>query len=121
MEKENFKNDFIKRAIQFSVNILRFAQKIKSQPVFWPVMDQLIRSATSIGANVIEARASSSKQEYLRYFQIALKSGNEAKYWLILIQETLSDFKNRAEELHREADQLTRILAASILTLKGKR
>jgi len=87
----------------------------------WPIADQLIHSATSIGANVIEAKASSSKLDYLRFFQIALKSANETKYWLVLIGESSSDFKNRADNLFKESDEISKIIGAGVLTMKGRK
>ncbi|MBI4994643.1 four helix bundle protein [Candidatus Peregrinibacteria bacterium] len=119
--KEQFKEKFVQRAIKFSINVLNFCRNIRSKPLFWSIADQLIRSSTSIGANIVEARASSSRLDYIKYFHIALKSGNETKYWLILIQETSPEHKNQTDILYKEADELTKILAASLLTLKGKR
>jgi four helix bundle protein len=53
----------------------------------WIIIDQLIRSATSIGANLIEARAASSRLEFKRFYEISLKSANETKYWLCLLRD----------------------------------
>ena len=89
--------------------------------MLWPIIDQLIRSATSIGANVVEAKSSSSKRDYLKFFEIALKSANETKYWLILIREINLELKQEAEEHLREADEISKVIGASVLTLKGKK
>ena len=75
-EREKFKENFINRLVKFSVEIIKFSQEIRKERILWPIADQLVRSATSIGANVVEAKASSSKKDYLNYFQIALKSAN---------------------------------------------
>lgn len=120
-DKEKFKENFINRLVKFSVEVIGFAQEIKKQPVLWPVSDQLVRSATSIGANVVEAKASSSRKEYINYFQIALKSANETKYWLIVLQESSVSLKEKASKLYQESDELSRIIASSVLTLKGKK
>jgi four helix bundle protein len=120
-DKEEFKKNFVKRLIGFSVEILGFAQEIRKQPILWPIADQLVRSATSIGANVVEAKASSSKKEYINYFQIALKSANETKYWLIVLQESSSQLKERAMRIYQESDEISRIIGSSVLTLKGKK
>jgi len=119
-EKEKFKKDFIRRLINFSINILKFCEKMRSRSILWPIIDQLIRSATSIGANVVEAKSSSSKRDYIHFFEIALKSANETKYWLILIKESMPEFKAEAESLLKEADEISKIIASSVLTLKGK-
>jgi four helix bundle protein len=120
-EKEKFKENFVKRLVRFSVNIINFAERIKIRQVMWPIADQLIRSATSIGANVVEAKSSSSKRDYLHFFEIALKSANETKYWLIVIKESVVELKKETELLYQEADELSKIIASSVLTLKGKK
>jgi four helix bundle protein len=120
-EKDKFKKDFIKRLVNFSIVIIRFSEKLRERKVFWSIIDQLIRSSTSIGANVIEAKSSSSKRDYLHFFEIALKSSNESKYWLILIRECTPEFKDEAVKLLGEAEEISKILGASVLTLKGKK
>ena len=120
-KKDEFKKEFNRRVIKFSLQVLKFCEKMKGKRMIWPIIDQLIRSATSIGANVIEAKSSSSKRDYLRFFEIALKSANETKYWLILMKERQPEFKLETEQLLKEVDEISRIIGASILTLKGKR
>jgi four helix bundle protein len=75
----------------------------------------LIRSATSIGANVIEGRAGSSKKDFIRFYHIALKSANETKYWLCLIRDALEADKKVIENLIKEADEISKIIASIIL------
>ena len=87
----------------------------------WSIIDQLIRSCTSIGANIVEARASSSKRDYIRFFEIALKSANETKYWLILIEEVAPQYKKEVEDLLKEITEISNIIASGILTMKGKK
>lgn len=89
----------------------------------WSIADQLIRCVTSIGANVVEAKSSSSRKDYIKFFEIALKSSNETKYWYFLIKEAVEDIelKQEAGVLLKEADEISRIIGSSVLTLKGKR
>ncbi|MCD6233240.1 four helix bundle protein [bacterium] len=94
---------------------------MRKERILWSIIDQLIRSATSIGANVVEAKSSSSKKDYIHYFEIALKSANETKYWLIIIKETMPSSKEEIERLLNEIIELANILASGILTMKGKR
>ena len=123
MQNENlkFKVEFNKRLIVFSLKIIKFCQKIRENRNLWALADQLIRSATSIGANVIEAKASSSKLDYLKFFQISLKSANETKYWLILIRESEKSLKEESGRLLKEADEIAKIIGAGVLTMKGRR
>jgi len=121
MQNAKFKEEFIKRLIRFSIRILRFAEKVRKERILWSIVDQLIRSATSVGANVVEAKSSSSKKDYIHYFEIALKSANETKYWLIIVKETIPSLKEESERLLKEVTELANILASGILTMKGKR
>jgi len=120
-EKEKFKENFIKRLIKFSVDILNFSESIKSRRILWPIADQLIRSASSIGANVVEAKSSSSRRDYIHFFEIALKSANETKYWLIVIKESAIEFSEATIKLYNEADEISKVIGSSILTLKDKK
>ena len=119
-QKNKYKEEFIKRLVRFSVDVLNFSEKLKEKKL-WSIADQLIRSTTSIGANVVEAKSASSKREYIHYFQIALKSANETKYWLLVVSEYCTDLSSKVEKYQKEADELSRIIGASILTLKGRK
>ncbi|MFC1678188.1 four helix bundle protein [Patescibacteria group bacterium] len=120
-DKEKFKKEFIKRLICFSIKIIKYSDKLKEQKVSFSIINQLIRSSTSIGANVVEAKSSHSKRDYLKYFEIALKSANETKYWIFIIQEAYLTNKKVTEELLGEAKEIANILATSILTMKGRK
>jgi len=122
-EREQFKKEFISRLIQLSLRTIKFAEKLRRDRNLWSVVDQLIRAVTSIGANVVEAKSSSSKKDYLKFFEIALKSANESKYWFLLIREAVTDItlKTEANELLKEADEISKVLGSSVLTLKGKK
>lgn len=120
-DKNNFKVVFNKRLIRFSLDIIKLASELRSNRNLISLADQIIRSATSIGANIIEAKSCGTRKDYIRFFEIALKSGNETKYWLILISESDTLYKQRSQELLRECDELCRIIGAGILTMKGKR
>lgn len=75
----------------------------------------------SIGANVIEARNSSTRTEFKRYYEIALKSGNETKYWLCILRDGFDVKDEEIDKLLKECDEVTKILASSIITLKAKK
>ena len=70
------------RCYSFSLRVLKFISANEVERKFNPIIDQLIRSSTSIGANIIEAKSSSSRREFIKYYEIALKSANETKYWI---------------------------------------
>ena len=108
------------RAFYFSKSVIEFIRSVKYERIYFSLFDQLLRSSTSIGANLVEGTAGVSVRDYLNYHSIALKSANETKYWLCLIKE--SDFaeKNKTDELIREADEISKIVAKIIVNLKQK-
>lgn len=108
------------RAFYFSLNIIRFLDSLVLKPSLKIISDQLIRCITSIGANIIEAKSSSSKREFLNYFQIGLKSSNEAKYWLALLRELLPEKRQEISNFISEVNEISKIIGSSVLTLKGK-
>jgi four helix bundle protein len=120
-DTSKFKIDFNKRLIQFSINIIQFCSELRQEYHCIVIADQLVRSGTLIGANVVEAKSSSSKREYVKYFEIALKSANETKYWLILARECSVKNKEKAIKFLQEATEIAKIIAAGILTMKGKK
>lgn len=118
----NSNKDQIKyRAYRFSVRIVKFITTLPNQRAYWIIGDQLLRSATSIGANIIEAQAASSKKDFIKFFEIALKSANETKYWLAILRDATDANKEEVNQLLEETKELGNILGASLLTLKGRK
>jgi four helix bundle protein len=119
--KKGEKKYLQERSYRFSIDIINLTKTFPNKRTFWIIADQLMRSATSVGANIVEAQAASSKRDFIKFFQISLKSANESKYWLSLLDDTTNVEKCRIEELLNESLELSNMLAASLLTLKGKR
>ncbi len=103
------------RCFYFSKEVIQFMKGCKYDKVFYSLFDQLIRSATSIGANVVEGKSGSSKKDWKNFYVIALKSANETKYWLCLIRESLEVPKQKINELIKEADEISKIIASIIV------
>ena len=80
----------MERCYRFSIAVIRLTRYLPETRVYWTVTDQLIRSATSIGANIIEGKSASSKRDFIRFYEIALKSANETNYWLGLLRDALN-------------------------------
>ena len=106
------------RCFFFSKEILFFVKDCKYEKVYSSLFDQLVRSATSIGVNVVEGKAGSSKKDWNKYLVIALKSANETKYRLCLIRDTQEVSKEKVNELIKEADELSKIIASIIINAK---
>jgi len=110
--------DITHRCYEFSKSVVLFINKYEFKRIHYPIIDQLLRSATSIGANVIEARSGNSRKNLISFFSIALRSANESKYWLCLVRDTMEVEKVGTNTLIKEADEISKIIAKSILTLK---
>jgi len=109
--------EFVKRALRFAVEVIRFTKTLPRDRAYWIIADQLIRSGCSIGANMTEAGSASSKKDYINFYSYALKSANETVYWLKLLKELIPSNKI-LDKLLKEADEFCKILASSIKTMK---
>ena len=123
MQKYNakIKNDFKKRLYRFTIELIEFLDKLPNDNVSRRIGDQLLRSGTSIIGNYIEGQAASSKKDFTNYFNTSLKSANESKLWFALLRDSKRTEPEKTKEFLNELDEIANILAASILTLKGKR
>lgn len=117
----NKKEQLKYRAYNFSIRIIKLCSSLPEKRVYWIISDQLLRSATSIGANIIEAQAASSRKDFIKFFDIALKSANETKYWLGILRDGTEANKEEVNMLLKEVDEISKMLGASLLTLKNKR
>lgn len=109
------------RAYRFSLQIIAFISTFPDKRIYWVIGDQLLRSSTSIGANIVEAKSSSSRREFIKYYEIALKSANETMYWLCLLRDSGLVSKESVAPVLKEAVELSKMIGSSLLTLKGKR
>lgn len=119
-QKSNYNTDLKQRSYKFSIDLIEFVDKIPKNFSTDVLVKQLIRSGTSIGANIIEAHGASSRKDFANFLGHALKSANETKYWLGLLRDTNRADKNNVEKLLHEAIELASILAASLITIRGK-
>jgi four helix bundle protein len=88
--------DIKQRCYRFSKEVVLFISVAKYERIYFSMFDQLLRSATSIGANIVEAKSGSSTKDFRNFYTIALKSANETKYWLCLMRDTvLTDNKDQ--------------------------
>ena len=102
--------------------VIKIVEKIPKDSVSRVIIEQLIRSITSIAANLIEAKAASSKKDYINFYHHALKSANESKLWLCLLRDM--DKINQdiiKSKLLNETNEIANILASSIITMKNKK
>lgn len=109
------------RVKRYSIETIRLLNTLPKNISNRIISEQLLRSATSIGANIIEAKASNSRKDFVRFFHYALKSANESSYWLDLLRNTLESDIPSLPYLTSETKELANIIASSLLTLKGKK
>jgi four helix bundle protein len=107
-------NIILKKTIEFSLLTIEYVEELESKRKY-VVARQLLRSATSIGANIHEAQNAESKADFIHKFKIAAKEIEETKYWLVLCNEskTYPDCKNLAEKLHEIDKIVTKIISTS--------
>ncbi len=103
-----------------SVRIVKLCQFLDDKPgVARTLAQQLLRLGTSIGANVEEAQAAQSKADFISKLMIALKESRETRYWLRLLVASEIVPQERISQLQTEAEELTKILSAIIISTKG--
>ncbi|MBU2028636.1 four helix bundle protein [Patescibacteria group bacterium] len=118
---QNKRRDLEERTTKFGIEIILFAKNLKRDLINIPLISQIIRSATSIGANYREATGASSQKDFKNKLYICKKECQETKHWLELIAETNLEQKEKCRELWKEAQELTLIFSQAILTLEKKK
>ncbi len=103
------------RSYYLAKDVVKFAGACKYERIYHSMFDQLLRSATSIGANLVEGVSGSTKKDWRNYYAIALKSANETKYWLCLIRDTVEVSKDQVNNLMKEVNEISKIIASIIL------
>ena len=110
-EKEIFIENLKKRTKRFAVDIILLCNSLKACKASDVITYQLVKSATSTGANYRAACRARSKQEFFSKICIVVEEADESEYWLEIITETnLSNDKNELLRLYKEANEITRIL-----------
>jgi len=111
--------DIKERMFEFGVRIVRLVNALPRTVAGAKVGDQLVKSGTSIGANVEEADGAESKRDFIHKMSIARKEARETRYWLRIVRATgLSKDAQEISYLLQESDELVRILSAIIKSAK---
>ena len=113
--------DIPTRAFEFGVRIIRLCRHLDAKPgTSRTLSSQLLRSGTSIGANVEEGQAAQSKADFIAKYSIALKEARETAYRLRLLIAADVIPPRRVQPLLDECDQLCKMLARAILTARRR-
>ena len=113
--------DIQQRTFLFELNIIRFSEHLPHNQVGKILCNQLVRSGTSIGANMEEVTAASSKQDFIYKANISLREARETNYWLRLIKESEMVNSPQLDELVMESIELMKILGAIVSKARAKR
>lgn len=114
MEEQVPKRDIQERTFRFALRIVRMVGAMRADVASLTLARQVVRSGTSVGANVEEAQGSHSRAEFVRRMNIARSQARETLYWLRLIGEAELLTKSRLKELTKEAEELVRILVTIV-------
>jgi len=110
--KEEPRFDLAERTARFGEAIIGFAKKVPKNAVTLPLVSQLVRSGTSVGANYCEADEAVSKKEFRNKIGTCKKESRETKHWLRMIAAAEEGMKEAARPLWQEAKELHLIFAA---------
>lgn len=122
MDQTTKPRDIKERTFGFSLEVIRLVQKLDERSIVSKIIGkQVLRSGTSIGANVEEAQAGQSRADFNSKYSIALKEARETVYWLRLLNESGLAPKQDCEALLQEADEISRILGSIIVKSKRLR
>ena len=111
-------NNLIDLSKQFAVDIVNLCTEIKEHRKSNVLLNQLLRSGTSVGANIHEANYASSKADFINKFQIALKECYETDYWLGLFKDTHMIAEEEYKDIFAKCSKIRKLLIASITTAK---
>jgi four helix bundle protein len=117
---EGKENIIAKKSYSFALEIVKLYKYLISEQKEFVLSKQVLRSGTSIGANIHEAIASESKKDFIHKLGIAVKEARETNYWLNLLNDSNYIAKEQFGSLSANCDELVRILNSIILTTKER-
>ena len=120
MSKEVKKFDLEERTAKFGEDIIEFAKKIPKNVITVPIINQLIRSGTSVGANYCEADCAETKKDFEHRIGICKKESRESKHWLRMCAKASPENKEEARKLWQEANELNLIFITIVKNSKIK-
>ena len=110
--------DLEERTQKFGEDIIEFAKEISKNTITIPIISQLVRAGTSVGANYMEANGADSKKDFIHKIGISKREAKETKHWLRMTVKAESSLKEKARELWKEAEELNLIFSKIIRSCK---
>ncbi len=117
-EIKKTKYDLEERTARFGEGIIVFCKSIRETAITRPLVNQIVRSATSVGANYMEANAASSKKDFRNKMFICKKEVQETKHWLRMLATCLEEKKDELRVFWQEAQELTLIFGKILSSSK---
>lgn len=114
------KYDLEERTANFGEAIIDFAKKIPKNPITISLINQIVRSGTSIGANYCEADCAESRKDFEHKLGISAKESKETKHWLRMIAKAVPELKDESSKLWKEANELQLIFLSIIKKSREK-
>ena len=118
--KWKMENPIAEKSFQFAIRVVRLYKYLCSEKQEYTLSKQLLRSGTSIGANVSEAQQPQSRNVFVAKLSIALKEATETKYWLRLLAATDYLTDKEAESMLADCTELEKLLTSIIKTCRNK-
>ena len=115
---KNKKYDLEERTASFAEKIIELCKKIPKNVVTIPIINQLVKAGTSVGANYCEANGASSKKDFKNKIFIRKKEAKETKYWLRLLAKACPEFADECRLLWQEAQEFTLIFSKIAVNTK---
>ncbi len=118
MSKQTSKNIVANKSYMFALRIVKLYKYLCSEQKEYILSKQVLRSGTSVGANIKEAEHAQSKKDFINKMNIALKEANETEYWLMLLKD--SDYINSSSfnSIHADNVELIKLLSSIVKTSK---
>lgn len=120
MTQDSNKYNLEERTAKFGESVIGFCKSVKPDIVIGPLINQLVRSGTSVGANYMEANAASSRKDFQNKIFICKKESQETKHWFRMIASCLPERKDEVGKLWQEAQELTLIFQKITSSLRGR-
>lgn len=120
MKNEPKIKDIHERIYQFVIRVLKLTKELPKTTENLILINQVVKSATSMGANDQEADGTDSRKDFIAKYTIVRKEGKETSYWLRLIADTNPSFKERMKALIQEGKEIVKIVSTIILNTKGR-
>ncbi len=117
--KQNNKYNLEERTAKFGESVIKFCKTLTLDTISKPIVSQIIRSATSIGANYMEANGASSRKDFQNKIFICKKEAQETKHWLRMLATCFSERKDEIKSLWTETQELTMIFQKITSSLRN--